>query len=253
MTLKGIQSFGKKSKSFDEMIAYHLHNTIESDLKFLLKDPVFDSPSSCFSVNNSSCSILDMSLFPSSSPLTLPGVDYKVCRVKFKHVYRTYRLSNVVSEAKVGDFLVVQSYVDKHSEDLGVITDIYTFEQYDEMTKVLGPSEDPDENKVGKILRMATMVEKEYLSQKQQRENFLLSACKQYVENRSILMTIHGVEYQFDGNVLFIYYMSRDRVDFRPLVKFLLKLYCKATRIQLKRIDQCREYISVPHSSQQSW
>ena len=142
--------------------------------------------------------------------------------------------------------------MDKHSEDLGVITDIYTFEQYDEMTKVLGPSEDTDENKVGKIIRMGTIEEREFLPQKQQRENFLMNVCKQYVENRGLLMTIHGVEYQFDGNVLFIYYMSRDRVDFRPLVKFLLKLYCKATRIQLKRIDQCRDFIPLPYASQQS-
>lgn len=138
---------------------------------------------------------------------------------------------------------MVQSFVDKSHEDMGVVTEIMTENQFNDSLQFLGPSDDPEENKLGKLLRIALPEERKYLPMKFQREHPLLRICQTYTVRHSLPMIIHGVEYQFDGNVLFVYYTSRERVDFRPLVKFLIKMYCKGTRIQMKKTDQSRDFI----------
>jgi len=132
---------------------------------------------------------------------------------------------------------------------LGIVTEIYSAEEHDELVAALGPSEDADDNKIGKILRIANTDDKMYLPRKLERETFYLNACQQYVARTFLPMNVYGVEYQFDGNVLFVYYLSNDRVDFRPLVKFLIKAFCRGIRIQMKRTNLCREFIPVASAS----
>lgn len=145
---------------------------------------------------------------------------------------------------------MVQSFVDKSHEDMGVVTDIMTENQYHERCQLWGPTEDPEESKLGKLLRVASPEERKYLPQKFQREHPLLRICQTYTVRHSLPMIIHGVEYQFDGNVLFVYYTSRERVDFRPLVKFLIKMYCKGSRIQMKKTDTSRDFNPCPFASE---
>lgn len=125
---------------------------------------------------------------------------------------------------------------------MGIITQIYSPEAFDALRASEGRFEDPDDNKVGRVLRLALPEERKFLPVKFQREHPLLRICQNFVLRHLLPMTVHGVEYQFDGNVLFVYYVAKERVDFRPLVKFLIKVYCQGTRIQMKNTLMCREF-----------
>ena len=136
----------------------------------------------------------------------------------------------------------MRSLVDKTLADLGVITHIFTPSEFEALITRLGPSEDADENKVGKVLRLALPEERQLLPVKFQKEQPILNVCQAFVQRNDLPMTVYGVEYQFDGKILFVYYVSKDRVDFRPLVKFLAKTYCKSIRVQMRKTTQCRDF-----------
>lgn len=136
----------------------------------------------------------------------------------------------------------MQSFVDKSHEDLGVVTKIYEPEEFAEMRSREESYEDADENKVGRVLRVASPEERKFLPMKYQREHPLFRICQNYVIRHLIPITVHGAEYQYDGQVLFVYYESKERVDYRPLVKFLIKMYCQGTRVQMKNVLHCREF-----------
>lgn len=88
MTLKGVKAFEKKAKTFNEIIAEHLHNSIVNDLNNLFKNTISDSQSSSFLAQNSAaCNIPEISAI-SSSPLTVPVIDYKVCRVRMFTIFK---------------------------------------------------------------------------------------------------------------------------------------------------------------------
>jgi cell fate regulator YaaT (PSP1 superfamily) len=55
-------------------------------------------------------------------------------------------------------------------------------------------------------------------------------------------MKVYGVEYQFDGNIIFIYYTADTRIDYRSFVYDLVK-ECKNTRVKMKKTNQCRKFI----------
>ena len=121
-------------------------------------------------------------------------------------------------------------------EDLGVVTALYTSEHFAKMRALVGPSEDADENKVGKVLRIATFEERSLLPLKAEKEIPLLSACQYFAEQMKLELAILGAEYQFDGKVLFVYYTSLERVDYREFVHQIIRLCCnKKTRVQMKK------------------
>ena len=142
----------------------------------------------------------------------------------------------------MGEFVIVRSLVDKSQEDLGVVTQIYTSSEFDALIARLGPSEDADENKIGRVLRVALPEERQLLPVKFEREAPLVRVCQAFVQRNHIAMTVYGVEFQFDGQILYVYYVSKDRVDFRPLVKFLIKTYCKGIRVQMRKTTQRRHF-----------
>lgn len=151
---------------------------------------------------------------------------------------------------KLGEFVIVQSFIDKSQDDLGVVVQIYTPEEFVALKEFEGPSADSDENMIGRVLRLALPDELKFLPVKFQREHPLLRICQNFVERTAMLMTVYGVEYQFDGNVVCVYYVSKDRVDFRPLVKYLIQKHCKGLRIQMKKTNQCREFVPVSWASE---
>lgn len=145
-------------------------------------------------------------------------------------------LPDALLNIQIGEFVVVQSFVDKSLEDLGVVTALYTSERFAKMRAMNGPSEDADENKVGKVLRVATWEERQLLPLKAEKEIPLLSACQYFAEQMKLELVILGAEYQFDGKVLFVYYSSVDRVDYREFVHQIIRLCCnKKTRVQMKK------------------
>jgi len=237
----------QRLRSFDEKIAFHQHNAISNDLNELIQES--SSSSSDIKISAVSSLSASSSSLNLTASLNVSSEEYSICQVQFKHLFRNYKIVISDFDISIGEFVIVQSFVDKKLEDMGVVTQVYSREEFDAITFAMGPSDDVDENKVGKILRIATVEERQYLPLKLEKERLLLHACKEFVFHNRIPMDLYGVEYQFDGNVLFIYYTSLDRVDFRPLVRFLLKLYCKGTRINMKRTNLCRPFLPFPFAS----
>ena len=163
-------------------------------------------------------------------------------QVQFKHVSRYYRLPAQLKDITIGEFVVVQSFVDKSQEDLGIITLMYGLEDFEMHRATEMQYEDPDEYKVGRVLRTASPDELKFLPMKFQREYPLFRICQTFAMRHSMPIVVKGAEYQFDGNVLFIYYESTERVDYRSLMKFLVKMYCPGSRVQMKNAFHCREF-----------
>ena len=166
-------------------------------------------------------------------------------------MFRHYKLPSKLEEIRIGEFIVVRSLIDKTQEDLGVVTQIYTSSEFDALLARLGPSEDADENKIGRVLRIAQSEERELLPLKHKKEQPILNVCQAFVQRNQMPMTVYGVEYQFDGKIMFVYYLSKDRVDFRPLVKFLIKTYCTDTRVQMRKTNQRRTFLPYDFAAKQ--
>jgi len=158
--------------------------------------------------------------------------------VQFKHTRRNYMLPDSLLHVGLGEFVVVQSFVDKSLEDLGVITALYTSEHFSKVRAMKGLSEDLEENKVGKVIRVATYEEKQMLPLKCEKEQPLLNACQYFAAQMKLDLSIYDVEYQFDGRVIYIYYTSQDRVDYREFARHITRLCAQKTRIQMKKITE---------------
>lgn len=226
MPLKCVMTCSQRLRTFEELVSHHQHHAIARDLKDLM------SMSSDF----------ESETLPTDSSALSVDSSF-VCQVQFKHVFRNYKVPEVLTNVSVGEFVIVQSFIDKSQEDLGVVTCVYSSEEFTQLMELNGPFEDADENKVGSLLRRASLHERQLLPLKSQQELPLLRLCQSFIDRILLPMTVYGVEYQFDGNLLYVYYVSRDRVDFRPLVRFLSKQYCKGIRIQMKKTNQCREFV----------
>ena len=234
-------SFVQGSLGFKEAVQRHMREAVKRDIDELLNEDQLRSDSA----ESHSEDLAEPSVKSSEV-----AENRRYCQVQFKHVFRNFKLPNWMTNVNIGEFVIVQSFVDKSHEDLGVITQIYSEAEFNALKESLGPGEDADENKVGRVYRLAMEEEIHFLPLKHQRETPLLRICQAYVIRTQMPMTIYGVEYQFDGKVLHVYYVSKDRVDFRPLVKFLTKKHCQGSRVQMKKTTQCRKFVPFKFAAQ---
>lgn len=144
----------------------------------------------------------------------------------------------------IGEFLITKSHLDPRTIDMGVVTQMYTVEQFLEHKQLIGRSQDEEENFIGTVLRVATYEERMYLPAKYEREIPTLQCAKEMAEMLGLQMDVYVAEYQFDGKVLYLYYTADSRVDYRGLVHAVSKA-CNNTRVKMKKTNQCRKFI--PH------
>lgn len=87
-----------------------------------------------------------------------------------------------------------------------------------------------------RIHRKATPNDLMRLQAKDQEEALSILRCTARLANRNLGMEIVDAEYQWDRNKLTFYYNSKERVDFRELVKELFRIY--KTRIWMCAMDR---------------
>ncbi len=93
-----------------------------------------------------------------------------------------------------------------------------------------------------KVLRKATVAEKNVLLQLRLREREAYEKCRNRILSHSLPMRLVEAEYQFDGNRVTFYYTADRRVDFRSLVRDLASIF--RTRIEMRQIgarDEARK------------
>jgi len=127
---------------------------------------------------------------------------------------------------------------------MGVVTALYSVEEFLEFKKMMGRSQDAEENFLGMVIRVASMEERMYLPAKFDREMPTLEVAKQVVNDLGLMMEVYIAEYQFDGKVLYLYYTADSRVDYRALVHEVSRA-CSGVRVKMKKTNQCRKFI--PH------
>src|SRR5690625_1925024 len=85
-----------------------------------------------------------------------------------------------------------------------------------------------------KVLRIATIEDKENVAENEQLASEALSLCIHKVQTHKLDMNIVDVEYTFDRNKIIFYFTAEGRIDFRDLVKDLAAKF--KTRIELRQI-----------------
>ncbi|RLB43484.1 MAG: stage 0 sporulation protein [Deltaproteobacteria bacterium] len=85
-----------------------------------------------------------------------------------------------------------------------------------------------------KIFRLATDEEVRRYEEGIKTEQEVYRYCYQRVREREIPMSLVGVERRFDGSKIVVYFTAEGRVDFRELVKDLVKRF--RTRIEMRQI-----------------
>lgn len=169
--------------------------------------------------------------------------------MQFKHIYRDYVLNAqqlATHTYSMGDFLLVTSHVETDQMDLGILIRMFTHVEYIRYKETLGRSQDREENYVGVVLRIANRNERRLLPAKFAKEAELLRFAQRLVQDAGNLpMNVQDVEFQYDGNILFVYYTSDGRVDYRTFVYDMMK-ECNNTRVKMKKTNNCRPF--VPNS-----
>lgn len=108
-----------------------------------------------------------------------------------------------------------------------MISNYLTEEQFRANRAKLGKSPDDSENKISQIVRIATAEERSKLPVKHEQEQRLLKICQHLAVNiHHLPMNIYGVEFQFDGKKVSVFYTSDIKVDYSILVREIYD-YCK--------------------------
>jgi cell fate regulator YaaT (PSP1 superfamily) len=85
-----------------------------------------------------------------------------------------------------------------------------------------------------KIFRLATQEEIERFERSCARENDVYDYCYKKIKERGLPMCLASVERRFDGSKIIVYFTADGRVDFRALVKDLVRQF--RTRIEMRQI-----------------
>ncbi len=166
-------------------------------------------------------------------------VNGSVYVVQFKNAYRYYMLDSLAPQhVSLGDFVVVDG---DRGEDMGVVTDILSMMAFIEMKYMSNSSLDEEENTVGRILRIATVYERQQLPAKFHDEKNVVKYCAEILNTLYVMpMVVLDAEFQFDRHKLTIFYDATARIDFRELVRDLYSTY--KTRIWMKQVETSRPF-----------
>lgn len=164
----------------------------------------------------------------------------KVVKIKFHELDKEYFFlpeftDDRGAEVKVGDLVVVKTSL---GEDIGAISDWAEFEpsnseDKEEKGKNNGNLEQNSISDIKPMLRRAN--DDDLKKTEEQHKNFCkyLSDCKKLAKKHGLdQMKLIEVNESFDESRLTFYFISDTRVDFRDLVKDLVKAHRKKIRLQ---------------------
>lgn len=145
----------------------------------------------------------------------------KVTGLKFNKTNYIYyfKVDNKI-RLKKGDVCLVKTAI---GLDLGTVVIPYKFIKTNEI-------DTPLKN----ILRKANKEDFKKLEIIKQEENDALNICKEKIKKFNLPMKLVYVKFLFDKSRIIFYFISAQRIDFRELVKDLVKLF--KTKIELRQI-----------------
>ncbi len=142
----------------------------------------------------------------------------KIAGIKFKNAGKIYDFKSDAFVLKQGDHVIVET---EHGLGFGTIA--------------VPPTEiKKSEKKLKHILRVAT--KDDYLKREEIKklEKKAHSFCIQSINKLNLLMNLFNVECTFDKNKLTFFYTADGRIDFRELIKLLVKEF--NIRIEMRQV-----------------
>ncbi len=105
--------------------------------------------------------------------------------------------------------------------------------------EVLAPSEatamlNTKKKKLLKVLRKVSQQDREQIARNHEKSQEAKGVAEKNIDEKKLPMKVIDAEYSFDRSKLIIYFSAEHRVDFRNLVKDLVKFF--RTRIELRQI-----------------
>ncbi len=142
----------------------------------------------------------------------------KIAGVKFKTAGKIYDFNSSAFVLKEGDAVIVET---EQGLGFGKIA--------------LPPSEAENQDKVFKqIIRIATKEDFLRMEEIRSLENHAFDFCIQCINDLDLLMNLFSVECAFDRNKLTFFYTADGRIDFRELIKLLVKEF--NIRIEMRQV-----------------
>ena len=92
----------------------------------------------------------------------------------------------------------------------------------------------PDSEALKKVYRPATETDLEQIRQNRELEERAFVFCKQCIDELGLTMNLFSIESNFDTSKLTFYFTADGRVDFRKLVKMLVKEF--HTKIEMRQV-----------------
>jgi cell fate regulator YaaT (PSP1 superfamily) len=135
----------------------------------------------------------------------------KIVGIRFKPAGKIYDFDAGHFVLRIGDHVIVET---QQGLGLGmVVTPPMIQEEYDNDHKP----------QLKKVYRLAVEADFEQLQKNLQIEQQAYAYCERCIEELSLDMHLFQVESTFDGSKLTFYFTSENRVDFRQLIKMLVK------------------------------
>jgi len=144
----------------------------------------------------------------------------KVVGVKFKNNGKVYEFDSGHFVLKKGDMVMV---ITEEGPAIGCVCT----EPYD-------PPKSGPNRPLKKVFRLATPEEIERYEEICRMEEEILHYCYRKVKELGLVMSLVAVERRFDGSKVVVYFTADGRVDFRELVKILVRRF--KTRIEMRQI-----------------
>ena len=144
----------------------------------------------------------------------------KIAGIKFKNGGKVYDFESFALVLNAGDKVIVET---EQGQGFGIV---------EIPPKEL--QENHNKKDLKQILRVATLKDLEKREDNIKLEERAFNFCKKCVEDLSLVMNLFSVESTFDRNKLIFFYTADGRVDFRELVKLLVKEY--NIRIEMRQV-----------------
>ena len=143
-----------------------------------------------------------------------------VVKIKFEEFSRCFDFDANGLELEKGEAVIVET---EQGTDMGWVVDRAKSIPEEKVKKVLKP-----------ILSRATQAELDQYQQLRFKEREAFHCCLKKIKTRELPMKLVDVRCSFDGSKIVFYFTSETRVDFRDLVRELVKEF--RTRIEVRQI-----------------
>jgi len=144
----------------------------------------------------------------------------KIVGIRFKEAGKIYNFNSGAFVLKQGDYVVVET---ENGLGMGVVT-----------TPPEPFSDKPQKRALKKVFRLASKKDFRQREKNLETEKQAYTYCLKCIHDLGLDMNLFSVEASFDASKLIFFFTSEGRVDFRQLVKMLVKKM--ETRIEMRQV-----------------